>query len=59
MSYRYRVNFGNGQVQYVDGNTKKACYAYLANPENNCGGWAFVEFEDPDTGDWFRLGTEK
>lgn len=55
---RYRVNFGNGQVHNVLGDTKRACFAYLAMLESgNWGvGGAYVEFQDPDTGEWFSCG---
>jgi hypothetical protein len=53
---RYRVNFGNGQVHYPG--DKRACFRYIGDPANDCGGYAFVEWQDPETGDWFRTGLE-
>ena len=52
-AYRYRVNFGNGQVHYP-GATKRECFAFIAA---HCDGFAFVEWCDPDTGEWFATGT--
>jgi hypothetical protein len=49
--YKYRVNFGNGQVHYP-GN-KRACLQYIAQYGD---GWSFVEWQDPETGDWFKTG---
>lgn len=53
----YRVNFGNGQVHYAG--DKKACLRYIAvdMARDQYRQFAFVEFQDPDTGDWFRTGT--
>jgi hypothetical protein len=50
---RYRVNFGNGQVEDVE--SKKAGYAVIAAMDLYQDA-AFIEFQDPDTGDWFPIG---
>lgn len=54
-AYRYRVNYGNGQVDYVPGHTRRACNALIAA---HLGGGppGYVEFQDPDTREWFRTG---
>lgn len=49
--YTYRVNFGNGQVHYA-GN-KRQCQQFRAEHGDDC---AFVEWQDPDTLDWFPIG---
>lgn len=59
MRFRYRVNFGNGQVEYVPGDSRVACERYIADPANRCGAAAFVEFQDPDTGDWCQAGLRR
>lgn len=52
---RYRVNFGNGQV-YEPGD-KRACLRYLAEIQGELyGAYAFVEWQDPETLDWFPTG---
>ncbi len=45
---RYRVNFGNGQVQYCGG--LKSCMAYVRAFGD---GHSFIQFQDNETGDWF------
>lgn len=51
---RYRVNFGNGQVYDVA--RKAEAFRYIASLEQYAA-FAFVEWQDPETGDWFRTGT--
>lgn len=56
---RYRVNYGNGQVEYPEANRhglKAACIAYIAAMDLYRD-YAFVEFQDPDTDEWFACGT--
>lgn len=50
---RYRVNYGNGQVEYPG--DKRACLRWIANL-TQYQSLAFVEWRDPDTGEWFRTG---
>jgi hypothetical protein len=49
MTSTYRVNYGNGQVEYPGG--LKACRQFLTT----CDGFAFVQQLDLETGDWFRV----
>lgn len=51
--YKYRVNFGNGQVHYA-GN-KRECQRFRAAYGD---GYTFIEWQDPDTLDWFNIGHE-
>jgi hypothetical protein len=53
-TYRYRVNYGQGQVEYPG--SKAECFRFLAEHCRDCG-FAYVQWQDPDTGDWFRTGT--
>lgn len=53
-SYKYRVNFGQGQVHYPG--DRKACWRFIASLDNSAG--CFVEWQDPDTGDWFSTGNK-
>jgi hypothetical protein len=46
----FRVNFGNGQIHYAG--TRAACEQFIAAFGD---GFAFVQFQDQQTGDWFRL----
>lgn len=50
MAYQYRVNFGNGQVHDVG--SKKEAFRFISG---YCDGSAFVEWQDPETRDWFQL----
>jgi hypothetical protein len=50
-AYRYRVNFGNGQVHYP-GN-RSACWRFVAAHGD---GFTFIEWQDPDTAEWFAAG---
>jgi hypothetical protein len=49
----YRVNYGNGQV--FDAGTRADCFRHIAEMDQHRR-FAFVEWQDPDTGDWFRTG---
>ena len=60
---RYRVNYGQGQVSetFEDRfrswdyfSAKRAALKHLAELPEPRG--AFIEFQDPDTGDWFPIG---
>jgi hypothetical protein len=46
---RYRVNFGNGQVHDVE--SKAAAGRYITDYGD---AWSFVQWQDPQTGDWFK-----
>lgn len=46
---RYRINYGNGQVDYPGSLAK--CRAALPS----CGGFAYIQFRDNQTGDWFNI----
>lgn len=48
---KYRINFGNGQVDYP-GSLKK-CRAYLKTITNWNG--AYIQFKDFQTGEWFHI----
>jgi hypothetical protein len=50
---RYRVNYGNGQVWYAP--SKREAYAHIRSMDRYQE-HAFVQFQDPDTGDWFDTG---
>jgi len=49
----YRVNYGNGQVSHTM--SKKECFAHIASQELYRG-YMLVEFQDPDTSEWFSCG---
>jgi hypothetical protein len=48
---RYRINFGNCQVHYPG--DLKACFRFIATDKAD-GPRPYIEFQDRDTGDWFR-----
>ena len=48
---KYRVNFGNGQVHYAG--DKSACFRFRALYGD---GYTFIEWQDPQTGEWFTCG---
>lgn len=54
---KYRVNYGNGTVSSETTSKRLAlrqraeCFA-----QEKYGAYSFVEFQDPDTGDWFSCG---
>lgn len=47
---RYRVNWGNGQVDYPG--DRRACEAYARQSGD---GYAFVQFQDRQSGEWFSV----
>jgi hypothetical protein len=51
---RYRINYGNGQIEApATRQQARADLAHYRRSNPNAGDFAFLEFEDPDTGDWF------
>ena len=46
---RYRVNFGNGQVHAAG--SKGECLRFIAQYGD---GYTFLEWQDPETLEWFR-----
>lgn len=54
MDYVYRVNFGNGQVHYAG--SKRDCQRFAAE---HGGATAFVEWQDPESLDWFRVSSNR
>ena len=51
---KYRINFGNGQVAYLPYGGKRE---YLRFAIEQADGHAYVQFQDPDTGEWFCVGS--
>lgn len=51
---RYRINYGNGQVDCV-GCSLARCRRELPS----CGPFAYIQFQDAQTGDWFRVRSNK
>ena len=55
----YRVNYGNGQVSDCV-QTKREAFRMIANDNTRNDPYAglyFVQWRDPETGDWFNTGT--
>ncbi len=53
MKYRYRVNYGNGQI--LDMDSKRLALQYIAALKDQYKAFAFVERQDPETLDWFKI----
>jgi hypothetical protein len=51
---RYRVNFGNGQAHYAG--SKTDCVRFIGAYGD---AYSFVEWQDPDTLEWFRTWRAK
>lgn len=48
---RYRVNYGNGQICYAG--SLEACKRHITEMDLYQA-YAFIEWQDWETGDWFR-----
>lgn len=51
MGSRYRVNFGNGQVHYAG--TRAECVRFV---KDHGDARTFLEWQDPETREWFPVG---